>query len=266
MKRVRLLLAITLMVCILPGCKTLFGNKKGVQDDSQYIYQYSTLHALLEGVYDGNVTCEKLLDNGDLGLGTFNALDGELVCAGGQVYQVKSDGSVSVAEPSQKTPFAAVTFFKTEKAFKIKGKLDYDGLKKEIDARIPSKNDLVAIRVRGKFDYIKARAPKKQEKPYPKLVDALKDQPIFEFNDVSGVLVGFCLPEYVKGINATDFHLHFLKDDRSGGGHLLECKTKEITVEIDSVPQLRLSIPQSSEFGCANLAGDRQAEMEKVEK
>jgi acetolactate decarboxylase len=39
--------------------------------------------ALLAGVYDGNVTIRELLRHGDFGLGTFNALDGEMLVLDG---------------------------------------------------------------------------------------------------------------------------------------------------------------------------------------
>ena len=42
------------------------------------VYQTSTMGALLAGVYEGNVTIRELLRHGDFGLGTFNALDGEM--------------------------------------------------------------------------------------------------------------------------------------------------------------------------------------------
>jgi hypothetical protein len=43
------------------------------------IYQSSTLTARLDAVYDGGLTYAELEEHGDFGLGTFNALDGEMV-------------------------------------------------------------------------------------------------------------------------------------------------------------------------------------------
>ena len=56
------------------------------------IFQNSTINALLEGIYDGSMTYGELRRHGDFGLGTFNALDGEMIAFDGQYYQVKSDG------------------------------------------------------------------------------------------------------------------------------------------------------------------------------
>jgi acetolactate decarboxylase len=39
---------------------------------------------------------------------------------------------------------------------------------------------------------------------------------------VSGTIVGFRCPPFVKGINDPGYHLHFISDDRTRGGHVLE--------------------------------------------
>lgn len=61
----------------------------------------------------------------------------------------------------------------------------------------------------------------KAEKPYPKLADSVSKQAIFEFENVSGTLVGFRTPDYAKGINVPGYHLHFITENRSAGGHVL---------------------------------------------
>src|ERR1700678_1935330 len=78
------------------------------------VYQTSTMAALLDGIYDGDVTIAELLTHGDFGLGTFNHLDGEMIVINGACYQLRSDGSASIAAPDDLTPFAAVTWFKTD--------------------------------------------------------------------------------------------------------------------------------------------------------
>ncbi len=50
------------------------------------VYQTSLMSALLGGVYDGEMTVRELLRHGDFGLGTFNALDGEMVVLDGACY------------------------------------------------------------------------------------------------------------------------------------------------------------------------------------
>ena len=82
------------------------------------VYQTSTMGALLDGVYDGDVTIRELLRHGDFGLGTFNGLDGEMLVVDGVCYQLRGDGSARVADPEQRTPFAVVTWFAADRAFR----------------------------------------------------------------------------------------------------------------------------------------------------
>ncbi len=63
------------------------------------IYQTATMEALLDGVYDGDVTIRELLTHGDFGLGTFNGLDGEMLMLDSVCYQLRSDGSATKANP-----------------------------------------------------------------------------------------------------------------------------------------------------------------------
>jgi acetolactate decarboxylase len=48
-------------------------------DGHHTLYQVSTATALVEGVYQGAVRVGALREHGDLGLGTFEGLDGEMV-------------------------------------------------------------------------------------------------------------------------------------------------------------------------------------------
>src|SRR5699024_8306231 len=61
-------------------------------DYQNFVYQYSIIDALLAGVYDGDMTMAKLKPRGNLGLGGFNHLDGELYMNNGIVHKIRYDG------------------------------------------------------------------------------------------------------------------------------------------------------------------------------
>ena len=75
------------------------------------IFQVSVMSALLDGVYDGEMTIGEVLTHGDFGLGTFDALDGELLVLDGVAHQLRADGGVQLADPRIRTPFAVITTF-----------------------------------------------------------------------------------------------------------------------------------------------------------
>ena len=56
------------------------------------LYKVSTLDALLAGDYDGRIDFRRLKCHGNFGLGTFDALDGEMVAVDGSFYHVRVDG------------------------------------------------------------------------------------------------------------------------------------------------------------------------------
>ena len=83
----------------------------GTQVRYHTLYQVSTATALVEGIYQGAVRVGTLREHGDLGLGTFENLDGEMVIVDGQFFQVRCDGSVRECGDDLLSPFAVITPF-----------------------------------------------------------------------------------------------------------------------------------------------------------
>ena len=50
---------------------------------NETISQFSTIDAILQGIYDGPATFAKVKHYGDFGLGTVNHLDGEMLALDG---------------------------------------------------------------------------------------------------------------------------------------------------------------------------------------
>ena len=73
----------------------------------QTLFQVSTSGALVEGIYRGAVTVGQLKQHGDLGLGTFESIDGELVMVDGCVYQIRADGSCHADTNGARAPESA---------------------------------------------------------------------------------------------------------------------------------------------------------------
>ena len=214
---------------LMSGCNST--HEADVNND--ILFQYSTLSALLEGKYDGNMTFSELKEHGDFGLGTFNALDGEMVQIDHTAYQVKTDGVAYEVNDSMKTPFAVVTFFETDQIFTIDETLSCDAFKTHLDSLLPSLDEPYALKIEGSFSYMKTRSVPRQEQPYPPLTEVIATQSEFEFSNIDGTLIGFRLPEYMKGANEVGYHFHFLNTDRDAGGHVLECEVQDVKVMID---------------------------------
>ncbi|MBI2702389.1 MAG: acetolactate decarboxylase [Mycobacterium sp.] len=220
------------------------------------VYQYSTISALLDGVYDGEATVADILQHGDFGLGTFNHLDGEMVILDGVCYRLRADGTATRAAPTDRTPFAAVTRFHRDFEIPIKVRTDRAAVTAAIDQRIASTNLIYAIRVTGHFADLHTRTVMEQHEPYPPLTQATEGQAETRFTDVQGTLVGFRTPDFEQGISVAGYHLHFLDDDRTAGGHVLDFTLERGDLAVSGASQLHLSLPTSGAFLQARLSAD----------
>src|ERR671920_1861523 len=144
------------------------------------LFQTSTIDALLEGKYEGDVSFAELEGNGDFGLGTFDALDGEMICLDGTFYQIRADGRAYAVDGKARTPFAVVTLFEPDVSRTLSIPMGFEGLCDYVDGVIGGRAVCAAIRVDGSFEYVKTRSVPRQRKPYPPLVEVVKDQPPFE--------------------------------------------------------------------------------------
>lgn len=237
----------------------MFGLEQGV------LYQTSTIDALLAGQYDGICTLAELKKHGDFGIGTFNELDGEMLLLNGCFYRVSSDGKARQVV-NDTTPFAAVTFFSPTLTASIDAETDMKALTQRIDSLLLSKNLFCAIRIDGRFQYIKTRSVPRQSKPYPKLTDVVTHQPTFEMSEVNGTIVGLYCPYFVKGVNVPGYHLHFITQDKKRGGHLLDCRLSKGTVVLDCTPGFMLMLPTNGDFLKADLQTGAAGDVDKVEK
>lgn len=236
------------------------------RDAAHEVFQSSTIDALLEGVYDGEMTFAELARHGDFGLGTFNALDGEMTAVDGVFHQIKSDGRVYPVPPETKTPFAVVMFFNPTLSVDLQETTDFSGLTKALDAAVPSRNIFYALKMHGHFAEVKLRSVPRQVPPYPPLVEVVKAQTSFTLHNVGGILSGFRFPDYAKGINVPGYHLHFLTDDVAAGGHVSAFTASAGKIEIDVTADFRMELPQTDSFLSADLTKDSAAAIDKTER
>ncbi|MEZ4522309.1 MAG: acetolactate decarboxylase [Thermomicrobiales bacterium] len=206
------------------------------QDEtSDNLYQVSTISALSAGSYDGLITAGELLDEGDFGLGTFDALDGEMIVYEGTVYRVPADGIAVEVDGAVTTPFAAVTEWDPDAEHQITTPMACSDLQAAIDGLLESTEIPYAVKVEGAFSSLTTRSEERQEKPYAALSDVLANQIEFNFTDVSATMVGFRLPDYMANSNSAGYHFHALTEDREAGGHVLDCRTTNAVVEFDMI-------------------------------
>ena len=120
---------------LFSGCT----SRQQTSVEEQKLFQVSTIDALLQGDYDGYTSLKEISGKGNFGIGTVNALDGELVLENSNFYQVKSDGKVYRPSSEMKTPFASVVKFSPEDSLEIRN-INFLQLKAMVDSLMQSKN------------------------------------------------------------------------------------------------------------------------------
>lgn len=240
------------------SCSTLHQNT---------VTQISTIDAILAGAYDGTMTLHELATYGNFGIGTFDKLDGEMILLDGTFFQVKGNGNVVIPEPIVKTPFASVVQFEKDKTTDLPSGTDYTALKSIVDENAPNMNVFCAVKITGSFRTMRTRSVPAQKKPYPPLTEVTKHQAVFDLENVSGIVVGFRSPVYVKGLNVPGYHMHFISDDFRSGGHILAFELETGTADINICNRFLMILPEETNaFNRINLGIDRSRDLEKAER
>jgi acetolactate decarboxylase len=230
------------------------------------LFQASTIGALLEGAFEGDVSFAELAEQGDQGLGTVNHLDGEMVALDGRFYRADLEGRIDELSGSELTPFAVVVPFSPDVDFEIEESLDHDALLAVIEERIPTGAATSAVRIDGHFPLVEARSVPRQEPPYRPLTEVVADQHVFRLQDVQGTMVGFRFPAYAEGIEVSGWHLHFISEDRSQGGHVLDSRSASLRIGLDSSCELHVELPPGVRLTDARHAGSTHEAIDRVER
>src|SRR5215208_6759300 len=78
------------------------------EHEAHTFFQASTLDSLFAGRLEGDLSFAELAEHGDLGIGTLNAVDGEMIAVDGRFMRADADGAIGDVPPEARTPFAVV--------------------------------------------------------------------------------------------------------------------------------------------------------------
>jgi acetolactate decarboxylase len=218
------------------------------------MWQNEPVIALLNGYYQGVSTVNDALRRGDLGLGAYADINGEMLVVDGNMFQITSDGHVHRPSGGSSLSFASMIHFHADQEIPLPEGTTFDNLGSVVDAILGRSNQYFALRIDGTFSDVLTRALPRQARPYPPFCQVVKTQPTFDYPNTSGTMVGFRGPPYVFDFNTVGFHLHYLTDDRSGGGHVLKFASKLAVLKIQRVDQVVTDFPLDPEFSTIDLS------------
>ena len=234
------------------------------------MYQVSTLQALSMGYSRAVISVSELLRHGDTGLGTFENVDGEMILVDGVCCRARADGSVVQAPADTGVPFATVSFLNDERCFDFGFMPDINALKSELDVKIEEHfglNSMHMVRIDGLFEKVCARSEEGYRSHHVTLKNVLeKTQQDFFFGHIRGTLVCVYFPDYMDGINAPGWHLHFLSEDKTLGGHVFDLVMAQGAVRMSKISRLEIQLPNSPAFDTYSLKEASHDEIKQMEQ
>jgi acetolactate decarboxylase len=234
------------------------------------MYQVSTLQALALGYSRAVVTVGELLEHGDIGLGTFEDVNGEMIVVDGRCFRATEDGSVTEAPAEMGVPFAAVSRTTGARCLEVAGVDGVDALKTWLDLRVEEGfglNSMHIVRIDGRFPLVRARSESAYRSQHISLKEILSTtQKDFHFEDVTGTLVCVYFPDYMDGINAPGWHFHFLSEDKTRGGHVFELVMEQGKVRLAKINRIEIQLPREAAFDTYSLKNASEDEIKQVEQ
>lgn len=159
------------------------------------IKQFSTVNALMSGLYDGVFPVSTVKESGNFGLGCSHALGGEVTIFEGTVLEARGDGTIREMQDSECLPFAQVTTFEAENNLQAEN-IDKAALHDFLAINVKLDNIFLAVKLDGWFANLKIRKPHQQTKPYKSVLEVVSEQSVIELSDVEGTMIGFWTPQF----------------------------------------------------------------------
>ena len=151
--------------------------------------QISLFSVLLGGHYGGIVSVGEVKRLGNLAIATMDRLDGEVQMIDGVVYQACADGQVYLPGDNETIPFGTIADFSAEETVRLAGIPSYEQFEVRMNECCPRNDFPLAIRLTGRFDFMKVRTVKRQERDGVGLAEAAKDEAVFEFRGQQSFII-----------------------------------------------------------------------------
>lgn len=234
------------------------------------MFQVSTLQALMLGYSRAVIPVSELLRHGNVGLGTFTDVDGEMIVLDGICYRAMENGDIAEAEPDRGVPFSAVCSMEDSTPMEFGSMDNIEELKRALNNIIDSHfglNSMHMARIDGEFKIVDARSESGYESMHVDLKTILgKTQKAFQFESIKGTLVCVYFPDYMDGINAAGWHLHFISEDRKHGGHVFDISMKSGRGQISKINSIEIKLPDEPVFDTYSLKQASEEEIKAVEQ
>ena len=214
------------------------------------VTQFAVIDALLAGAYESGLRVGEARAIGDFGLGCVDHLGGEVVIVDGAAIECTLDGRPVTMDDDEILPFAIVCRFPEIPGVGL-NEQDVAGLAgfaASVEPQLTSRNLFHAVRFDGVLAEVRVRVTPRQQHPLPRLAEVTSHQVETVARRIRGTVVGFWTPAIYQGIAVSGLHLHFLSEDRSLGGHVLDLAVEAGDLRVAAYARFDLRLPTDDLF------------------
>jgi alpha-acetolactate decarboxylase len=222
-----------------------------------HIFQYSLLNALMAGVAESGIATSTVCSKGNIGLGTFQRIHGELIILDSTAYRLNDDGHTSKVDPNEELPYALVTNFVPQTTSEL-SEMTREALGEQLEKE--SSNHFLIFQVDAYFEHISCRTVRGQKYKGQPLSELSKAESRHKYEDIKGTIIGIYSPALWQGIGVGGEHMHFMDNDRKIGGHVLDFKARDVKLSQSTSSDFHIQLPApGTAFDEADLTTDAEA-------
>lgn len=227
------------ILLVMTGCNT---TTVVYMLDRHALYQSTPLAYLQAGNYNTTITVDQFKSLGNFGIGIFDRFDGEAVLLNGVTYQITGTGKVVIPSDQAKLLFGSCMLFDVEKRFAMRNVASYTDFQEALQKYFSTDLHIRALQVEGTFTSVRVGCLQQQNPPYQPFDEATRQVKEYTWRDVRGTLVGFWTPPAVPAaVMASGFHLHFISEDKTLGGHVVDFQADKLTIFFKQIMRLTVN-------------------------
>lgn len=215
------------------------------------IYQFSTIGALMSGYFLPDEDIYKVCSCSSIGLGCSANLNAEMTIFNGTPYTATAEQSTETPKAPLDVPFYQVTDFNNFHEYNI-GEASFKTLEQFVRTVMPLNNNFIALRIEAIFHTLKLRRPYSSNSERS-IQEVSGNQEVLTYDEIKGHLIGFWTPEMFGRISVPGFHLHFLSDDKSTSGHVLDYHFSSAILQIEEKNVIEITHPTTEKFKDLNI-------------
>lgn len=195
------------------------------------IFQFGTTAATAAGFAHGQPSTADLTSHGTDGIGSYE--DGRLmILNNGEAHALDAQNKATPAPMDARLPFAMVTIFRPTFRMEVPS-LDMESLDDLFSspklAHARAVNTLAPFKVVGVFKSVEFTDGGEQ-------------------SGLKGILFGYAVPSWMKGICGPRIHAHFLADSGEVGGKVEDFETEVATLSFAKTGRFHLGFSQRGEW------------------